>query len=96
MLNMLQILANIIISIVVGFWIGAIAIFSIQNITAVSLKFLLWESIKLPIGVLLSFCVGGGFIVGGLLPFLLKPFKRKKKRPLRSPIDDGGYFDFDN
>ncbi|ACB50167.1 conserved hypothetical protein [Crocosphaera subtropica ATCC 51142] len=96
MLSMLKLLTNVIISVVIALWIGAIAIFSIQNITAVSLNFLLWESIKLPIGVLLSFCVGGGFIIGSLLPFLLQPSKRKQKRPLRSSMNDMSDFDFDN
>ncbi|MDJ0728397.1 MAG: LapA family protein [Crocosphaera sp.] len=96
MLSLLQLLKNVIVAVLIAFWIGAIAIFSIQNITPVSLKFLLWESIKLPIGVLLSFCLGGGFLIGSLLPFLLKPAKRKRKRPLRSQMDDKSDFDFDD
>ncbi|WP_448524664.1 DUF1049 domain-containing protein [Parathermosynechococcus lividus] len=32
---------------------GAIAVFSVQNATAVSLRFLAWQSIQLPLGVLL-------------------------------------------
>ncbi|WP_448534229.1 lipopolysaccharide assembly protein LapA domain-containing protein [Parathermosynechococcus lividus] len=32
---------------------GAIAVFSVQNATAVSLRFLVWQSIQLPLGVLL-------------------------------------------
>ncbi|MGK7938942.1 MAG: LapA family protein [Crocosphaera sp.] len=69
---------NIIISILLAFWLGAIATFSIQNITMVSLKFLLWKSIELPIGVLLSFCVGGGLIMGSLFPLFLKRTRRKR------------------
>ena len=80
MLDMLKLFTNVIVAVVMAFWIGAIAIFSIQNITAVSLKFLFWESIQLPIGVLLSFCVGGGFVLGSFLPFFFKPSKRKRKR----------------
>ncbi|MDJ0509691.1 MAG: LapA family protein [Crocosphaera sp.] len=73
---------NIIISILLAFWLGAIAIFSIQNIRMVSLKFLLWDSIELPIGVLLSFCVGGGLIIGSFFPLFLK---RTQKKRLRTP-----------
>ena len=51
-------------------WIVAIAIFSIQNIQNVSLKFLVWQSIQFPIGVLLALCVGIGFLIGSLLPVL--------------------------
>ncbi|MDJ0601271.1 MAG: LapA family protein [Crocosphaera sp.] len=93
---MIKILTNLIIAVLLAFWLGAIAVFSIQNITAVSLKFLLWESIKLPIGVLLSFCVGGGLILGSFVPLLFKPAKRATKRRLRSPVDDQSYFDFDD
>ncbi len=74
------IVKNIIISILLAFWLGAIAIFSIQNITLVSLKFILWESIELPIGVLLSFCVGGGLIIGSLFPLFLKQTRKKRLR----------------
>ena len=74
------IVKNIIISILLAFWLGAIAIFSIQNITLVSLKFILWESIELPIGVLLSFCVGGGLIIGSLFPLFLKQSRKKRLR----------------
>lgn len=49
-------------------WLGAIAIVSIQNIEIVSLKFLIWESVKLPFGVLLALSVGTGLMIGGLLP----------------------------
>ncbi|MGK7883698.1 MAG: lipopolysaccharide assembly protein LapA domain-containing protein [Crocosphaera sp.] len=76
---MLKGLTNVIVAVIIAFWIGAIAIFSIQNVTAVSLKFLFWESIQLPIGVLLSFCLGGGLIIGGFFPFLFKPSKRRRK-----------------
>ncbi len=93
---MIKLLTNLIIALLLAFWLGAIAVFSIQNITAVSLKFLVWESIKLPIGVLLSLCVGGGLIMGSFLPLLLKTSKRSRKRPLRSPVDDQGDFDFDD
>ncbi|MGK7959437.1 lipopolysaccharide assembly protein LapA domain-containing protein [Crocosphaera sp.] len=93
---MLKILTNLIIAVLLAFWLGAIAIFSIQNITAVSLKFLVWESIKLPIGILLSFCVGGGLIIGSFFPLLFKQSKRPRKPSLRSPVDDRGDFDFDD
>ena len=55
---------------IVAFWISAIAIFAIQNVQSVSLEFLVWRSIQFPIGVLLAFCAGAGFIGGSLLPIL--------------------------
>ena len=77
---MLTTVKNIVISILLAFWLGAIAIFSIQNITLVSLRFLLWESIELPIGVLLSFCVGGGLLIGSLFPLFSKRTLKKRSR----------------
>ncbi|WP_267383492.1 DUF1049 domain-containing protein [Cyanobacterium sp. uoEpiScrs1] len=57
---------------IVAFWLIIIAIFSIQNTAEIYLKFLIFKSIKLPIGVLLSFCVGGGIILGSLAILLWK------------------------
>ncbi len=64
-------------SIVAG-WIVTMAVFAIQNIKPVSLKFLQFESIKLPAGILLSFCLGLGFFLGSLLPVF---FRRSRKPP---------------
>jgi uncharacterized integral membrane protein len=73
-------LTNLLTSLIIAGWIGAIAIFSIQNITEVSLKFLYFESIRVPIGVLLAFSVGLGTILGVLLPFILPMPKSPKRR----------------
>ena len=66
----MKILTNFLSSLIVAGWLCAIAILSIQNIQAVSLKFLVWQSIQFPVGVLLAFCAGIGFIGGSLLPLL--------------------------
>ena len=71
-------IAKILSSLILAAWISAIAIFSIQNIQDVSLKFIIFESIKFPIGVLLAFCAGAGIILGSLLPLLWQ--KRRKVR----------------
>jgi uncharacterized integral membrane protein len=47
---------------IIGIAITAAALFSVQNASAVSLQFLVWRSIELPLGFLM--CVG---FVGGLL-----------------------------
>jgi uncharacterized integral membrane protein len=70
---------QIIISLIVGFWINLIAVFSIQNITLVSLKFFWLESIKIPIGVLFAFTLTLGFIFGAIIPALFNNNKYKKK-----------------
>ena len=70
-------IASLLASLLMAAWIGAIAIFSIQNIQDVSLKFLTWQSINVPLGVLLAFCAGLGMVLGSLLPLL---FARRKRR----------------
>ena len=66
----MKIFANFINALIIAAWISAIAVFSIQNIEEVSLRFLIWRSIQFPIGVLLAFCAGVGFVAGSLLPLL--------------------------
>ena len=61
-------LSNLLISVIIAGWIATFAVFSIQNIQEISLKFLGFESIKLPVGVLLAFSVGAGMVVGAIAP----------------------------
>jgi len=63
-------LANLLTSLILAAWIGAIAILAIQNFTPVSLKFLAFESIQLPVGIVLAFSVGIGVIGGAIAPVL--------------------------
>ena len=74
--------AGLLNSFIISIWIVAIAIFSIQNIQDVSVKFLTFESITLPLGILLAFCGAVGVFLGWLLPLL---FARKKR------IESGNY-----
>jgi len=64
-------------SLIVAILLVAIAIFSIQNIQDVSLKFLTFESINIPVGILLALASAVGIVLGALLPIL---FARKKVR----------------
>lgn len=59
---------QIILSLIIGFWLILIAVFSIQNIQLVSLKFFFFESIKVSTGLLLTLCLAIGFILGSLIP----------------------------
>ncbi|MEG3437633.1 DUF1049 domain-containing protein [Pannus brasiliensis CCIBt3594] len=87
-------ITNFLASSIVAGWIVTMAVFAIQNVKPVSLKFLQFQSINLPAGILLSFCLGGGFFLGSLIPVFL----RKSKRPPRgrfSPRDtEFDEFDF--
>jgi uncharacterized integral membrane protein len=60
-------LTTLIISAILAVWIMAIAILSVQNATPVTLKFLAYESIRLPVGVVLAFSAAGGAIVGAII-----------------------------
>lgn len=71
-------LASLLNTLLLGTWVVAIAIFSIQNIQNVSLKFLIFESITIPVGVLLAFCSSLGMIVGWLLPLLFTRTSRRR------------------
>jgi uncharacterized integral membrane protein len=64
-------LANLITSTVVAIWVVIIAIICTQNAESISLKFLSYESIKLPFGLVLSFSVAFGMLVTAIfLPVL--------------------------
>jgi len=71
--------ANLLSSLIVAGWIGAIALLSIQNIKPVSLKFLYFESIEIPVGLVLAFSVGLGMISGAILPPLWQLFEQPRR-----------------
>lgn len=72
-------LARLLNSLILACLILAIAIFSIQNIQDVSVKFLLWESITIPVGVLLAFCCGIGLILGWFISLLFSRSRRTRR-----------------
>lgn len=87
-------LTNFLTAMIIASWLSAIAIFSIQNISEVSLRFLVFESIKLPISVLLTFCLGGGVVAGTLVPVFWQS-SPKSKRFTRNRLDEtSDEFDF--
>ncbi|WGV25438.1 LapA family protein [Halotia branconii] len=55
-------LAPFLTSLVIAIWVVAIAIISVQNATPVSLKFLTFQSIQIPVGLVLAFSAGIGLI----------------------------------
>jgi uncharacterized integral membrane protein len=55
-----------------AFWIGAIAILSVQNFSPVQLRFLNLQLFEIPIGLVLAFSVGLGAIGTAVLQPLLK------------------------
>lgn len=76
----MKFIANFTSSLIMAGLLGAIAIFSIQNIQPVALQFFSLRSIQLPVGVLLAFCLGIGLILGS---FISASFGSKKKSRVR-------------
>ncbi len=52
----------LLISLIVATWVGAIAILSVQNFTPVALNLLMFQSIEIPVGLVLAFGVGVGMV----------------------------------
>lgn len=55
-------MANLLAALIVATWVVAIAIISVQNFASVSLRFLFFQSIEMPFGVVLAFSVALGVI----------------------------------
>jgi len=65
--------------IIPALWIGAIAILSVQNATPVAIQFLGLQSIELPLGVVLSFCVAGAMLTTAALLLLFSNQRRPQR-----------------
>jgi uncharacterized integral membrane protein len=61
-------IANLLTAILIGAWLIAVATLSIQNVTPLSVRFLSFQSVEIPFGILLTFAVVVGLVVGMLLP----------------------------
>lgn len=55
-------ISSLLISVVIAVWVVAIAIISVQNATPVSLKFLIFQSVQIPMGLVLAFSTAVGLI----------------------------------
>jgi uncharacterized integral membrane protein len=63
---------NLLTSLVVAGWVSASAIISVQNYTPVSVKFLTFQSIQIPIGIVLGFSAALGVIGGAISPIFFR------------------------
>ena len=87
----MTIFTNFLTALILATGLGAFVVFAIQNVTPTSLKFLLFESIQLPISILLTFCFILGLLLGAFLPLLWK--RPVKRRPRLDDLEDE--FDFE-
>jgi len=63
----MQIIVNLLLSLILAIWLVAIAIIAVQNATPVSLQFLFWHSIQIPMGVLMAFSAAIGLLTLAIL-----------------------------
>ncbi len=63
----MKVITPILTSLIVALFASAIAILSVQNATLISLKFVGFQSIQLPIGLILAFSFAVGVIIAALL-----------------------------
>lgn len=71
-------IANLLTSGILTFWVVAIAILSVQNATPVSFRFLTFQSIQLPVGIVLAFTTGIGILTGAIVPLFWGSGKQRK------------------
>jgi uncharacterized integral membrane protein len=69
---------------ILGIWVSSIALFSVQNATLVSLKFVGRETIEIPIGVILGISVGIGAIAGASLELFSNVSKGQRETVKRT------------
>lgn len=48
--------------------VGAVAIVSAQNPVLVSFKFVIWQSLPISLGLILSMILAAGVLIGGIIP----------------------------
>lgn len=73
------------ISFLLAIWVSAIGILAVQNATPVSLNFTFFQSIQMPIGVVLAMSLSAGLIGGAILQPLWmlsssKPIAHREER----------------
>ncbi|EAW33457.1 lipopolysaccharide assembly protein LapA domain-containing protein [Lyngbya sp. PCC 8106] len=63
----MKIISPILTCLILAIVISAIAIISVQNATPISIQFLTFQSVKIPVGVVLAFGVAVGLVFTSIL-----------------------------
>ncbi|PSP18143.1 MAG: DUF1049 domain-containing protein [Cyanobacteria bacterium QS_8_64_29] len=71
----MRVFVSLLSSLILAAWVALFAVLSIQNVDALTLRFLMFRTVELPLGVAMAFAFGIGAIVGTLSPLLL-PWRR--------------------
>lgn len=67
-------MAKLVIMVIVAFWVSAIALLSVQNAAPVALRFLTFQSVQLPMGLVVAFSAAVGMVgMAIVLPLLRSP-----------------------
>jgi uncharacterized integral membrane protein len=80
--------------VIVAAWVSAIAILSVQNAAPVALKFLIFQSIQMPVGVVLAFsvCIG---VIGMAVIQMLWGVANWQSSSSTSPETAEDYFEYE-
>lgn len=81
-------MVNFLTALVLAGWIIVVAILAVQNAAPVALKFLVFQSIQIPIGVVLAFSIAIGAVGMGLLQLLWGIFSSKATEEDLDPGED--------
>jgi uncharacterized integral membrane protein len=65
-------MVNFLTSLIVAVWVSAIALISVQNASPISLRFIAFQSVEMPVGLVLAFSVAIGMMGMSLVLPLLR------------------------
>ncbi|MDX2217167.1 MAG: LapA family protein [Oculatellaceae cyanobacterium bins.114] len=72
-------MTNFLVSLIVAFWISAIALLSVQNAAPVTLRFLTFQSVQMPLGIVVAFGAAFGTVGMALVLPSLKPSRSTQR-----------------
>lgn len=84
----MQSIPYILASLILTAWVIGAAILSVQNATPVSIKFLVFQSIQMPVGIVLAFSVGVGIIAAILIQLSNNVSTESAPRRSRNDLED--------
>jgi uncharacterized integral membrane protein len=79
------VMSKVLLTVIPAVWVVAMAIVSIQNATPIRLKFFAFESVELPFGVVLSFCVALGMVIGAVASRPMGTRTNPTRFPVKQP-----------